>query len=140
MDVDASQEKVWNIITNYKKYPTYIPELKTTENYSVSPDNIYTKFILSSMMMTVEYYVKHNLFKEEGYVTWTLDYTKESDLDDSTGCWFLYYPDNPGQTGVEYTIDVRISGWVLVVQISWQTRPRRRNQMGEKSGNESKHR
>ncbi|MAA79949.1 MAG: hypothetical protein CL916_11900 [Deltaproteobacteria bacterium] len=113
MDVDASQEKVWNIITDYKKYPTYIPELKTTENYNVTPDNVYTKFILSSMMMTVEYYVKHNLFKDEGYITWTLDYTKESDLNDSTGCWFLYpSPDNPGQTRVEYTIDVRISGWV----------------------------
>lgn len=113
MDIDASQEKVWNVITDYKKYPTYIPELKTTENYSVTSQNIYTKFILSSMMMTVEYYVKHNLFKDEGYVTWTLDYSKESDLDDSTGCWFLYpSPDNPGHTRVEYTIDVRISGWV----------------------------
>lgn len=113
MDIQGTQDDVWNVITNYKNYPTYIPELKSTENYSVSPENIYTKFILSSMMMTVEYYVKHNLYKDEGYVTWTLDYTKESDLDDSTGCWFMYpSPDNPGKTRVEYTIDVRISGWV----------------------------
>ena len=113
MDIDASQDKVWNVITNYKKYPTYIPELKETENYSVSSKNVYTRFVLKSMMMTVEYYVKHNLYKDDGYVTWTLDYSRESDLDDSTGCWFMYpSPDNPGHTRVEYTIDVRISGMV----------------------------
>ena len=65
------------------------------------------------MMMTVEYYVKHRLNREEGYVTWTLDYSRYSDLDDSTGYWYMYpSPDNPGKTRVEYTIDVRISGWV----------------------------
>jgi coenzyme Q-binding protein COQ10 len=113
MDLNASQEEVWDVITNYKKYPSYIPELKSTENYKVSSSNIYTTFVLKSMMMTVEYYVKHNLYKDGGYITWTLDYSKESDLDDSTGCWFLYpSPDNPGQIRVEYTIDVRISGWV----------------------------
>ena len=113
MDVNASQEKVWGVITNYKNYPTYIPELKSASNYQQTEQHAYTKFILSSMMMTIEYYVKHNLYKDEGYVTWTLDYSRESDLDDSTGCWFMYpSPDNPGHTRVEYTIDVRVSGWV----------------------------
>ena len=113
MDVNASQEKVWGVITNYDKYPTYIPELTSASNYKKTEQHAHTKFILSSMMMTIEYYVKHNLYKDEGYVTWTLDYSRESDLDDSTGCWFMYpSPDNPGHTRVEYTIDVRVSGWV----------------------------
>ena len=113
MDLNASQDVIWNVITDYANYPSHIPDLKSTKNYSVSDSNIYTHFILSSMMMTVEYYVKHNLNKEKGYVTWTLDYTRLSDLDDSTGYWYMYpSPDNPGKTRVEYTIDVRISGWV----------------------------
>ena len=113
MDLNASQEAIWNVITDYAKYPTHIPDLKKTQNYTVTDSNIYTHFTLSSMMMTVEYYVKHNLDKEKGYVTWTLDYSRLSDLDDSTGYWYMYpSPDNPGKTRVEYTIDVRISGWV----------------------------
>jgi len=113
MDINASQDKVWSVITSYKNYPSYIPELKSAKNYKTSSSHAYTKFVLSSMMMTIEYYVKHNLYKDDGYVTWTLDYSRESDLDDSTGCWYMYpSPDNPGHTRVEYTIDVRVSGWV----------------------------
>ena len=113
MDLNASQEKIWGIITDYEKYPTHISDLKDTQNYKKTDKHVYTHFTLSSMMMTVEYYVKHTLNEKDGYVTWTLDYDRYSDLDDSTGYWYLYpSPDNPGKTRVEYTIDVRVSGWV----------------------------
>ena len=113
MDLNATPEAIWNVVTDYHNYPTHIPDLKSTKNYSVSDSHVYTHFVLSSMMMTVEYYVKHNLNKEKGYVTWTLDYTRHSDLDDSTGYWYMYpSPDNQGKTRLEYTIDVRVSGWV----------------------------
>ena len=65
------------------------------------------------MMISVEYFIKHNLHEKEGYVTWTLDYSRESDLDDSTGYWLLYpSPDNPDHTRVEYSVDIRIKGWI----------------------------
>ncbi|MEC7986452.1 MAG: SRPBCC family protein [Myxococcota bacterium] len=113
MDVKGTEEEVWNVITDYPSYPKRIPELKTTSNYSVDEKNIYTRFIISKMMVSVEYFIKHDLHKDKGYITWTLDYTRESDLDDSTGYWLLYpSPDNPGQTRVEYSVDIRIKGWI----------------------------
>ena len=42
-----------------------------------------------------------------------LDYSKESDLDDSTGYWLIYpSPTDPNKTRVEYSVDIRIKGWV----------------------------
>ena len=47
-------------------------------------------------------------------MTWTLDYSQESDLDDSTGYWLVYpSPADPSKTRVEYTVDLRVSGWYL---------------------------
>ena len=117
MDLNASQETIWQIITDYKKYPTYISNLDKTENYRTTGNHVYTHFTLSGMMISIDYYVKHTLNKKDGYVTWTLDYDRLSDLDDSTGYWYLYpSPDNPGKTRVEYTIDVRVNGIAKVAQ------------------------
>ena len=63
--------------------------------------------------MDVVYFIEHSFHKSEGYMTWTQDYTRESDLDDSTGYWLVYpSPDTPGATRVEYTVDMRLKGWV----------------------------
>ena len=70
-------------------------------------------FVISTWGVTVEYYVKHDYQPQKGYMTWTLDYTRESDLGDSTGYWLVYpSPLDPSKTRVEYSVDLRIQGWV----------------------------
>ena len=113
MDIQASPERVWSVITNFEKYPDWIDELSLCEIYGQSGDSVRARFIISTMMIKVEYFIHHKLNKNAGYLTWSLDYNKESDLDDSTGYWLIYpSPADPSKTRVEYSVDIRIKGWV----------------------------
>ena len=112
-DVAATPDKVWSVITSFSSYPKYIPELSKCEAYKKSGDEIFVDFVISTWGVNVQYYVQHQYHPEKGYMTWTLDYTRESDLDDSTGYWLVYpSPLDPSKTRVEYSVDLRIKGWV----------------------------
>ncbi len=112
-DVSASEQDVWNVITSFKSYTSYIDELAKCERYGTKGNEILVDFVISSWGFDVQYYVKHDYQPTKGYMTWTLDYTRESDLDDSTGYWLVYpSPLDPNKTRVEYSVDLRIKGWV----------------------------
>lgn len=112
-DVSASEQDVWNVITSFKNYTSYIDELAKCERYGTNSNEILVDFVISSWGFDVQYYVKHDYQPTKGYMTWTLDYTRESDLDDSTGYWLVYpSPLDPNKTRVEYSVDLRIKGWV----------------------------
>ena len=111
MDVKASEADVWRVITNFGKYPKWIDELDTCEIYKKQGDKIYARFVLKAMMMSVEYYIAHHYQPQKGYMTWTLDYSRESDIHDSTGYWLVYpSPDHEGHSRVEYSVDLRVKG------------------------------
>ena len=114
MDVRASQERIWEIILDYSKYPNWIDNLNTTNIYGGTAEKgYYVSFDLSVLGMKITYFIKHSLDTDKGHMTWQLDYTKESDIDDSTGYWLVYEaPGRPGFTRVEYSVDLRLKGWV----------------------------
>jgi ribosome-associated toxin RatA of RatAB toxin-antitoxin module len=112
-DVSASKAQVWQTITSFSNYPKWIPELSKCEKYSTNGEHIFVDFVISTWGVNVEYYVDHTYRPSQGYMTWTLDYSKDSDLDDSTGYWLVYpSPLDPSKTRVEYSVDLRIKGWV----------------------------
>ena len=117
MDVAAPVDIVMNVILDFPMYPKWIDQLSKCEVYkkesSGAEQLIYGDFIISSMMMNIQYYIKHTYSPEKNLITWTLDYSKESDLDDSTGYWLVYpSPENPQKTRVEYSVDLRVGSWV----------------------------
>jgi len=113
MDIHASPEKVWQVILDYKSYPSWIDDLESTQVYAQANGHYKVKFSLSVLMMDIVYYIDHHYQPDKGYLTWTLDYSRESDIDDSTGYWLVYpTPGYDGWTRVEYTVDLRLKGWV----------------------------
>jgi carbon monoxide dehydrogenase subunit G len=112
-DVNATEAQVWQTITSFSQYPNWIEELSKCEEYKRSGDHIYVDFLISTWVMDVQYYVDHTYRPQDGYMTWTLDYSRQSDLDDSTGYWLVYpSPLDSSKTRVEYSVDLRIKGWV----------------------------
>jgi ribosome-associated toxin RatA of RatAB toxin-antitoxin module len=112
-DVSATPDQVWKVITSFENYPSYIDELSKVETYATKGNDLYVDFTISSWGFEVQYYIKHDYQPSKGYMTWTLDYSRESDLDDSTGYWLVYpSPLDPSKTRVEYSVDLRIKGWV----------------------------
>ena len=89
-DVNATPNEVWKVITSFEKYPSYIDELSKVETYATKGNDLFVDFTISSWGFEVQYYIKHDYQPSKGYMTWTLDYSRESDLDDSTGYWLVY--------------------------------------------------
>jgi len=113
MDVQAPPDKVWKVILDYSGYPSWIEGLESTSVYEQGGGHYKVQFNLSVAMMDVIYYIDHHHQPSKGYLTWHLDYSRESDIDDSTGYWLVYpTPGYEGWTRVEYTVDLRLKGWV----------------------------
>lgn len=111
--INASPDRIWSRITAYDMYPKWVENVDECEVYKREGDSIYARFDISAMFVGVEYYVKHTYRPAEGYMTWELDYSRTSDLDDSVGFWIVEPVDGqPGVTRVYYSVDVRLSGWV----------------------------
>lgn len=114
MDIKAGPEKIWEVIADYKGYPNWIDNLDRTHIYGGDKTNGYmVEFELSVIGMDIVYFIDHDFYPEKGYLSWQLDYSRESDIDDSTGYWLVYpAPNKPGYSRLEYSVDLRLKGWV----------------------------
>merc|ERR1711976_1156124 len=56
----------------------------------------------------MEFFVKATFHHAHNSITWTLDYTKESDIDDACGHWHVEpHPSSPGKMSrVYYSVDM----------------------------------
>jgi hypothetical protein len=112
-DVHASPEQIWAKITDFANYPGMVENVKSCKVYEKTDQHIKVGFVISAVMMNVEYYIDHVFVPKEGFMTWTLDYNRESDLDDSVGFWRVEaIPNKPGWTRLFYSVEVRLKGWV----------------------------
>lgn len=113
MDVKAPVEKIWSKITAYSKYPQWVNHVEECGNYRTEGNLIYTRFLLEVMGVDVEYFIRHDYRPDKGYLSWTLDYSRSSDLDDSVGYWRLTpMTTDPPRTRLEYSVDIRFKGWI----------------------------
>jgi hypothetical protein len=112
-DIQATPEAIWSKITSYANYPTWVDGVHECSVYKQVPGEIFVRFVIGAMGIKVEYFVRHLYRPDSGYMTWTLDYTRQSDLDDSVGFWRVEaLADKPGWTRVYYSVQVKLSGWV----------------------------
>lgn len=111
--VKAPPEVAWAVINDFKNYPKYIDEVKEIEVYKKDGGNIDVRFEISSWGVSIEYFIHHDYDMANRWGTWTLDYARESDLDDSVGFWRVTPVEGqPEQATVEYSVDIAIKGWV----------------------------
>jgi hypothetical protein len=85
--VEAPPERVWAVIANFAAFPRYIDEVKSAVVVEEGADGTVVAFTVSQAGVTLTYYVRHRYDAAQHEGTWTLDYSKESDLDDSIGYW-----------------------------------------------------
>ncbi len=111
--VDAAPDTVWAIINDFPSYPKWIGEVKKCEIYKKDGGKIDVAFKIASFPVTIEYFIAHDYDMANRWGTWTLDYNKSSDLDDSVGFWRVTpYEGDPARSLVEYSVDIKIKGWV----------------------------
>lgn len=125
-DVNAPTHIVWDRILDYDNYANMVPKTVDSKNYKVIPHKptkannflekeIYTRMKVGFPMLKLEFFVRHFLYiQAHKSLTWTLDYTKESDFDDSCGYWYIIpHPDDPEErTRLYYSVQVSMFDWV----------------------------
>jgi ribosome-associated toxin RatA of RatAB toxin-antitoxin module len=111
--VQAPPDVVWAVINDFDQYPKWIHNVDKCQVYQRDGGNIDVDFVISGLGFSAEYYIHHMYHPAEHWGTWTLDYSRESDLDDSVGFWRVTpWAEDPRQSVVEYSVDVRVRGWV----------------------------
>jgi hypothetical protein len=112
-DIRATSDLVWNRIAAFDEYPGMVDYVVECEPYLANESDLRVRFVLKILGFRYEYYIRHDFRPDRGYITWTLDYARESDLDDSVGYWAVQsHPEDPGQSRVFYSIDMRTRGWM----------------------------
>lgn len=98
-----------------------------SENYNVKEfedgrQTIYTRMKVGFPMVKLQFYVKHEYDPKLSSMTWTLDYTKKSDFDDSCGYWFVVpHPENTNWSRVYYSVQVSMFDWVPSFVVSFMS-------------------
>lgn len=112
-DIHATPEVIWARITNFAMYPKWVENVYECEAYKHDGADWRARFVIGTSLIKYEYFIKHDYQPANHYMTWTLDYDRLSDLDDSVGFWRVEpVADKPGYTRVYYSVSVKLSGWV----------------------------
>lgn len=111
--VNASPDVVWDVLKSFESYPKWIDNVDEIEVYRKKGEDIDVRFEISAMGFSVEYFIAHKFREDSRYATWTLDYTRQSDLGDSVGFWKVDPVEgNPNAAVVTYSVDIQIKSWV----------------------------
>lgn len=117
-DIKAPTCVVWERILDYNNYHTMVPKTVESQNYKLEQhrhgaQTIYTRMKVGFPMLKLQFYIKHEYQPQQNSLTWTLDYSKKSDFNDSCGYWYVIpHPDNPQWTRVYYSVEVSMFDWV----------------------------
>lgn len=125
LDVNAPTATVWSRILDYDNYAKMVNGCTSSKNYNViqhkpSKSNsflsqtIYTRMKIGLSVIQLEYFIKHQYHPKLNVLTWTLDYDKTSDLDDSVGYWYIVEHPSKGSnwSRVYYSVDVALPDWL----------------------------
>lgn len=112
-DVHAAPDRIWSRITSFAQYPKWVEGVYECGVYEKANDKIKARFVIGAMMVKEEYFIEHTFRPDQHYLSWTLDYARLSDLDDSVGYWRVEpLPEKPGYSRVYYSVQVKLSSWV----------------------------
>ena len=111
-EVNAPPDIVWAVITDLKAMPSYVEEIKAVDVLTKSGDHTVAKLALGQMGVSLEEFVDYDFHNSARQGTWTLDYSKRSDIDDSVGFWRVTPSSTNGASIVEYAAEVRAMAWM----------------------------
>jgi len=122
-DIDAPPSIVWGRILDYDNYSNMVPKTVESKNYNIEDMKptkkdplskiIYTRMKVGFPVLKLEFFIKHLYYPSLNSLTWTLDYSKSSDFNDSCGYWYVIeHPESEDRTRVYYSVEVSLFDWV----------------------------
>ena len=107
--ISAPVDKVWDVILDYSAYPERISTVVSCEVYKERGDDLYVDMQSSVLGKKFGQYTRNSIHKDQGYMSWTLDYRRLSDVDDMVGYWKLeQISTSPPITRLEYGTEIKV--------------------------------
>ncbi|QDE84123.1 MULTISPECIES: type II toxin-antitoxin system RatA family toxin [Myxococcus] len=105
--VNAPIEKVFDVITQYERYPEFLPEVKgiRTENRKGNTVDVHYKV---DVLKTINYSI-HVTEERPTRMSWS--YIKGEFMKDNQGSWVLE-PEGEGKTKATYTVEMALGALV----------------------------
>jgi hypothetical protein len=119
-DVEAPTDVVWGRILDFNSYHKMVPKTMESQIYKRKPEGrggaerIWVRMKVGfTPAPKFTFYVNHLYQPKLHSMTWTLDYTRKSDFNDSCGYWYVIpHPKNKHWTRVYYSVNVSMFKWV----------------------------
>ena len=107
--IKATPQKIWATILNYPRYKDWVANVKSAKVYKQQGNVKYVELISKVAFVSVGMYTRNSIHQDKGYMTWTLDYSRKSDVDDTVGYWLVEpISTNPPLTKVEYSSQMQV--------------------------------
>lgn len=134
-DVHAPTHIVWERILDFNHYPEMVPKTVECQIYrstllapgdhhhhhhgkkqqqQLPEQRIWVRMKIGFPLLKFQFFVNHLFEPDQNSLTWTLDYSEHSDIDDSVGYWYVIpHPDDPQHMSrVYYSVQVSLYNWV----------------------------
>jgi len=126
-DVNSPPSICMDKIRDLPKYPKMVPHVKSIEIYETKKSftgqvKVGAKYNVGLMGMGFGYFLMHTYEPLYNTLTWTLDYTKNSDFDDNVGHWqVMNHPTKKGWSRVLYSTNVKLFPWIPKIVVNFLT-------------------
>lgn len=109
--INAPAEVVWDVILDYDKYPARVKNVVSATVYERSGTRVYVDMRSSIMGFKTAIYSDNAVHRGEGWMAWSLDYRRTSDVKDLTGYWRVeQLRVDPPLTRVDHATNLAITG------------------------------
>ena len=121
--IHASPEDIWAVILDYDKYPARVNSVVSATVYEGKGGKLFYVDMKSTIAgFDTVIYSKNILRKDEGWMAWSLDRRRTSDVKDLAGYWRLeVVSTDPPRTRVEQGTELAISRFVPGIVTSYLT-------------------
>ena len=111
IDIAAPPDIVWSRIMGFEHYPEWVGPVKFCEVYHQAGDTTNSHVKISGFLYKYEYFLINVFWPQQSMMTWTLDYSRESDFDDCVGAWYVEeHPDQEGWSRAWFSSDLELNG------------------------------
>lgn len=107
--VNVSPEKLFDVISDYERYPEFLPEVKKVKVEGGQGSIKEVTYTVDIKAKVISYTLKHTA-ERPAKVSWTM--VKGEMMKGNDGAWTLKAGAQPGTTEATYTIDLKLSSLV----------------------------
>ena len=117
--VAAPADVVWDTILAYDLYDDWVNNVTSCTVYETAGDDLYVDMQMSVLGMKKGIYTINTVKRSEGWMAWTLDYDRLSDVQDLVGYWRVeQVSTNPPLTRLDYSTQMKAKGvpdWLVKI-------------------------